>query len=75
VSGQEGAEPAGERQVPFYCPYCGDEDLRPAGAAAGSWRCGGCARAFELRFAGVSPSGQDRVPVAGDAPGLGAQSP
>jgi hypothetical protein len=77
VSGQEGAEPAGERQVPFYCPYCGDEDLRPAGAAAGSWRCGACARAFELRFAGVAPGGQDRVPAAGDggAPGGGAQSP
>jgi hypothetical protein len=52
-----GAEPAGERQVPFYCPYCGDEDLRPAGPAAGSWRCGACARAFELRFAGVTPGG------------------
>jgi predicted RNA-binding Zn-ribbon protein involved in translation (DUF1610 family) len=69
VSGHEGVEPAGERQVPFYCPYCGDEDLRPAGPAAGSWRCGACSRAFELRFAGVAPGGQDRVPVAGDAPG------
>jgi transposase-like protein len=75
VSGREGAEPTGERQVPFYCPYCGDEDLRPAGPAAGSWRCGACARAFELRFAGVAPGARDRVPVAGDAPGGGAQSP
>ena len=77
MSGQEGAEPAGERQVPFYCPYCGDEDLRPAGAAAGSWHCAACARAFELRFAGVAPGGQDRVLAAGDkgAPGGGAQSP
>jgi hypothetical protein len=75
VSGREGAEPAGERQVPFYCPYCGDEDLRPAGPAAGSWLCGACARAFELRLAGVAPDGQDRMPVAGDAPGGGAQSP
>ena len=75
MSGREGAEPAGERQVPFYCPYCGDEDLRPAGPAAGSWLCGACARAFELRFAGVAPGSQDRVPVAGDAPGGGAQSP
>jgi len=24
----------GERQVPFYCPYCGDENLRPAGPTA-----------------------------------------
>jgi ribosomal protein L37AE/L43A len=51
-------EEAGERQVPFYCPYCGDEDLRPAGPGGGSWRCGACARAFELRFAGVAPTGQ-----------------
>jgi hypothetical protein len=75
VSGREGAEPAGERQVPFYCPYCADEDLRPAGPAAGSWLCGACARAFELRFAGVAPGGQGHVPVAGDTPGGGAQSP
>jgi predicted RNA-binding Zn-ribbon protein involved in translation (DUF1610 family) len=46
---------SGERQVPFYCPYCGDEDLRPAGPAGGSWRCAACARAFELRFAGIAP--------------------
>ena len=68
MSGHGGAEPAGERQVPFYCPYCGDEDLRPAGPSAGSWRCGACARAFELRFAGVAPGGRRRVPEAGDAP-------
>jgi predicted RNA-binding Zn-ribbon protein involved in translation (DUF1610 family) len=61
VSGQDGGgqdtQPAGERQVPFYCPYCGDEDLRPAGPAGGSWRCGACQRAFELRFAGVVRAG------------------
>jgi transposase-like protein len=58
----------GERQVPFYCPYCGDENLRPAGPTAGSWRCGACARAFELRFAGVAATGQADVPAAGGAP-------
>ncbi len=45
--------PAGERQVPFYCPYCGDEALRPAGAQEGHWDCTSCARSFQLRFAGV----------------------
>jgi hypothetical protein len=59
---------SGERQVPFYCPYCGDEDLRPAGPAGGSWRCGACARAFELRFAGVAPTGEAGVPGDGQAP-------
>lgn len=52
-----GTPAAGERQVPFYCPYCGEEDLRPAAATAGSWQCGACARAFELRFAGVVAPG------------------
>jgi transposase-like protein len=40
---------AGERAVPFYCPYCGDEDLRPYDETAGSWRCGSCTRAFTLK--------------------------
>ena len=31
-----------ERAVPFYCPYCGDEDLRPAdddGSRTAAWYC------------------------------------
>ena len=65
--GQAGA--GTQRQVPFYCPYCGDEDLRPAGPAGGSWWCGACARAFELRFAGLAPAGQASVGTPdGDAP-------
>ena len=43
----------GERQVPFYCPYCGEEGLRPAGSKAGDWACRACARSFQLRFTGV----------------------
>lgn len=58
-----------ERQVPFYCPYCGEEDLRPAGPAGGSWQCAACARAFELRFAGlVTPAGGGAVSTGGDRP-------
>ena len=34
---------------PFYCPYCGDEDLRPHGEKHGEWVCGSCRRAFALR--------------------------
>jgi transposase-like protein len=44
---------SGERQVPFFCPYCGEETLRPAGPDAGNWECGSCARSFQLRFVGV----------------------
>ena len=47
---------AGERATPFYCPYCGDEDLRPRGDRGGEWRCGACARVFSLRFVGLEVS-------------------
>jgi len=43
----------GERQVPFFCPYCGEEDLRPGGEEAGEWECGACARSFRLAFVAV----------------------
>ncbi|MFR9675616.1 hypothetical protein [Streptomyces sp. TR06-5] len=52
------------RAAPFYCPYCGDEDLRPSegrpGAPAGSgtpWECRSCNRAFALSFLGLLASG------------------
>jgi transposase-like protein len=54
------------RAVPFYCPYCADEDLRPdhpasdQGAGAplphGQWRCGGCQRVFALKYLGTAAS-------------------
>ncbi|HEY5454884.1 MAG TPA: hypothetical protein VIJ96_05420 [Acidothermaceae bacterium] len=44
---------AGERATPFYCPYCGDEDLRPHGDKGGAWNCRGCARVFTLKFVGL----------------------
>jgi transposase-like protein len=49
--------PVGERQVPFFCPYCGEEELRPAGSQPGSWDCQSCRRGFQLKFAGVSSPG------------------
>jgi predicted RNA-binding Zn-ribbon protein involved in translation (DUF1610 family) len=49
-----GLDEPGERQVPFYCPYCGDQDLRPHGPEVGGWRCGACSRVFRLRFSGVA---------------------
>ena len=47
---------AGERATPFYCPYCGDEDLRPHGDKGGSWHCRGCARVFTLKIVGLEVS-------------------
>jgi hypothetical protein len=53
-----------QRQPPFYCPYCADEDFvpRPAEAVAGStagqsghgaWVCRSCLRIFVVRFLGI----------------------
>ncbi|MCK5891188.1 MAG: hypothetical protein P1U38_12245 [Aeromicrobium sp.] len=40
------------RAVPFHCPYCADEDLRPHGETHGAWECRSCLRAFKLSFIG-----------------------
>lgn len=50
-----------ERAAPYYCPYCGEEDLRPGEAAHGSWSCRACARAFSVKFLGISANA---VPTA-----------
>lgn len=42
-----------ERAVPYFCPYCGDEDLRPHGPAAGAWHCRACTRTFRISFIGL----------------------
>jgi ribosomal protein L37AE/L43A len=39
------------RAVPFYCPFCGEQDLRPSDPSG--WRCEACERRFELTFLGV----------------------
>ena len=46
-----------ERAVPFYCPYCGEEDLRPAEQTErvphGAWYCAACLRTFALKMIGI----------------------
>jgi transposase-like protein len=46
-----------ERMVPYHCPYCGDEDLRPhvpdEGLGHGQWECRSCLRAFSVKFIGL----------------------
>ena len=44
-----------ERSVPYHCPYCGGEDLRPHEDSHGAWECRECARAFSLKFLGIIP--------------------
>ncbi|MBV2354278.1 hypothetical protein KUM39_07860 [Streptomyces sp. J2-1] len=46
-----------ERAAPFFCPYCGDEDLRPNEEGHGAWECRACNRAFRLKFLGLLASG------------------
>lgn len=45
------------RAVPFYCPYCGDEDLVPEAEPAGAWRCSACRRVFAVTFVGLAFDG------------------
>ncbi len=47
---------ASPRAVPFYCPYCGEEDLRPVEEPSGGWRCADCLRTFLVRMVGSSPT-------------------
>jgi transposase-like protein len=42
------------RQLPvFHCPYCGDEELTPAGESGGEWHCAACLRTFTVRLTGT----------------------
>lgn len=47
-----------ERAAPMYCPYCGEERLRPWGedpdTGHGDWRCEDCTRVFTLRYQGLT---------------------
>ena len=54
-----GDSPDGGRAVPYSCPFCAEEDLRPvpsgavAGLTRGGWHCRSCLRVFSLTFHGV----------------------
>ena len=43
-----------DRATPFYCPYCGDEDLRPQEEPHAAWLCNACRRVFTVKFVGIS---------------------
>jgi sulfite reductase (ferredoxin) len=58
-----GGSPMSARAVPFHCPYCGDENLRPHEDTHGAWECRACLRAFSLKMLGlIAPR-----PVPGEA--------
>ncbi|HEY2724245.1 MAG TPA: hypothetical protein VGI84_06130 [Pseudonocardiaceae bacterium] len=47
------------RAVPFYCPYCGEEDLRPVEEPHAAWRCADCLRVFVVRMVGLAARNQE----------------
>lgn len=38
--------------VPFFCPYCGEEEIRPA-EQDHSFHCAVCERTWKLEFLGL----------------------
>jgi transposase-like protein len=50
-----------QRAVPFYCPYCGDEDLQPYEDRHGAWWCQSCRRAWTLSMIGTGTPNSVRV--------------
>ena len=61
MSGPPAATP-GERAVPYHCPYCAEEDLRPLGATPGAWHCRTCTRTFSVKYLGMQAPTQ-RTPT------------
>jgi hypothetical protein len=58
----------GERAVPYHCPYCAEEDLRPLGATPGAWHCRTCTRTFSVKYLGMQSPADPWPPAAPDAP-------
>ncbi len=50
----------GARAVPFYCPFCGEQDIRPDDAGTASWRCESCERRFELTLTSIGDALKQR---------------
>ncbi|GAA1675560.1 hypothetical protein GCM10009830_22770 [Glycomyces endophyticus] len=49
------------RVVPYHCPYCGEEDLRPFVPESdsdveikGGWHCADCTRVFAVTYHGMA---------------------
>lgn len=51
--------PGSQRAVPYHCPFCAEELLRPHEAARGAWHCRSCLRIFTVQFLGLAAVGAD----------------
>lgn len=63
------------RVVPYYCPYCGEEDLRPYEPdpdsdveIRGGWHCRDCTRVFTLKYHGMEAPAISAPPTGGELP-------
>ncbi len=45
--------------TPLHCPFCGEEDLRPAEDSAAAWVCRACARVFTVSLVRIA---HERIP-------------
>lgn len=50
---------ASPRAVPFYCPFCGEEDFVPSGEEPGRYHCHSCDRHWVVRFLGLGASARE----------------
>jgi len=48
---------------PFFCPYCGEERIRPYGEEPAQYGCSDCLRVFTLRLTG-STAAPDPAPAS-----------
>ena len=71
ATGESGDSGTGERAVPYCCPFCTEEDLRPLesgavpGLTRGGWHCRSCLRVFSVTFHGLhKPVLPGSTPVA-----------
>ena len=58
-----GRAPSGERVVPYNCPFCAEEDLRPHSSAPNAWYCRACLRIFSVKFLGMESNASPVVPT------------
>jgi hypothetical protein len=65
-----------QRAVPYHCPFCAEEDLRPVesgavpGLTRGGWHCRSCLRVFSVAFHGIHQPAGSPAPAPRTAPQL-----
>jgi hypothetical protein len=50
------SESGTQRAQPYYCPYCGEQDLRP-GEEQATYHCRTCDRLWKLEFVRLGGGG------------------